>query len=65
MTIGRRAPAAQWSDEEHIRFEVNNSWRYECDQFLSAIRRGTPIETGNSQDALKLMRLVDAVYRGD
>lgn len=68
MTIAKNrnsTPAVKWTDEEHIRFEVNNSWRYECDQFLRSIRQDTPVVTGNSRDALKLMRLVDAIYRGD
>lgn len=59
------APAAAWSDEEHIRFEVNNSWKYEVQHFFQSIRDKTPIQTGNSQDALKLMRVIDKIYAQD
>jgi predicted dehydrogenase len=63
------APAATWSDEEQIRFQVNNSWRYEVEQFFDAIRRDEPVRTGTSADALTLMRLIDRIYahgcRGD
>lgn len=56
------APAATWSDEEQIRFEVNNSWRYEVEHFFTAIRQEGPIRVGSSADALTLMRLIDKVY---
>ena len=65
MTIAKNrkaAPAATWSDEEHLKFDVNNSWRDEVEYFFRAIRENRPIAVGNSRDALKLMRLVDKVY---
>lgn len=67
MTVAKNrkaAPAATWSDEEHLKFDVNNSWRDEVDHFFSAIREDRPIEIGNSSDALKLMQLVDKIYQG-
>ncbi len=66
MTVAKNrtsAPAATWSDEEHFRFNVNNSWRYEVDYFFDAITRGVPVQWGTSQDALKLMRLVEKIYQ--
>ena len=65
MTVAKNrtaAPAATWDDEEHFRFEVNNSWRHEVAQFFQAIRTGTPPEVGTSKDALVLMQLVDRIY---
>ncbi len=56
------APAATWSDEEHFRFDVNNSWRYEVEHFLAAIEQNRPVTIGMSRDALTLMKLVDKVY---
>ncbi len=56
------APAATWSDEEHIQFDVNNSWRYEAEQFFGAIASGGPVAVGCSRDALKLMRVIDRIY---
>lgn len=67
LTIARNrttAPAATWDDEEHIRFELNTSWNSEVGQFLDAVTNGSPILAGTSQDALKLMRVMDKVYQG-
>ena len=66
MTIAKNrsaAPAAIWSDEEHLRYDVNTSWQSEVAHFLSAIRHDHPIGIGSSQDALKLMRVIDLIYR--
>lgn len=66
MTVAKNrttAPAATWSDEEHVRFDVNNSWRYEVEHFLAAIAQDTPIHVGSSLDALRLMRVVDRIYQ--
>ena len=65
MTVAKNrttAPAATWSDEEHTRFEINNSWGCEVDHFFRAIRQDRPIEVGNSLHALAVMRLVDRIY---
>ena len=59
------APSAAWSDEEHIRFNVNNSWRYEIEHFFKAIQENASIKVGNSQDVLKLMKLTDRIYGND
>ena len=66
LTIAKNrtvAPVATWTDEEHIRFEVNNSWRYEIEHFFEAIENDTPIKIGNSQDAFQLMSLLDRIYQ--
>jgi predicted dehydrogenase len=57
------APAASWSDEEHFKFNVNNSWRYEVEQFFSAIQGDRPVTTANSSETLRLMRLIDKIYQ--
>ncbi|MDO8527413.1 MAG: Gfo/Idh/MocA family oxidoreductase [Deltaproteobacteria bacterium] len=65
MTVAKnrtKAPMATWDDEEHIRFNVNNSWHYEMTHFLDAMIENKPIQTGNSADALKLMRIMDKIY---
>jgi predicted dehydrogenase len=56
-------PAASWKDEEKHIFEQNNSWRYEMQHFFDAINEDKPIEIGNSDDALKLMTLIDKCYK--
>lgn len=65
MTVAKNrttAPAATWDDEEHFHFTNNHSWDYEMGHFMSALINNTPIEWGNSQDALKLMSLLDRIY---
>ena len=65
MTIAKNrttAPTATWSDEEQIRFDVNTSWQSEVDHFFRAVATGGPIGIGNSEEALKLMRLIDRTY---
>jgi len=65
MAVARNrttAPAATWSDEEHFMFSVNNSWGQEVRQFFEAIEQDKPVAVGNSQDALKLLRVMDKIY---
>lgn len=66
MTIAKNrstAPAATWSDEEHITYSINNSWRYEIEHFFGAVEQDRPVKVGTSLDALKLMRLMDKIYQ--
>lgn len=57
------APAATWSDEEKIVYETDTSWSSEVGHFLNAIETNSPIEIGNSADALRLMRVMDEIYK--
>jgi predicted dehydrogenase len=57
------APAATWEDEICEQYNINNSWRYEMKTFFSAIKEDKPIEIGNSSDALKLMTIIDEIYK--
>ena len=57
------APAATWLDEEKETFTINNSWKYEMKHFFNSIIHDSPITIGNSQDALKLMRVIDEIYK--
>lgn len=56
------APAATWEDEERITFHTNSSWRSEVDHFIDCIKEDKAISIGNSNDALKLMTIIDKVY---
>jgi len=56
------APAATWQDEVITKYVNNNSWRYEMDHFFDAIDNNKQVTIGNSDDALKLMRIIDKVY---
>ena len=57
-----RVPAVSWEDEERTEYTVDNSWRYEMEHFFGAISNNTQIEIGNSNDALKLMTMIDRIY---
>lgn len=56
------APAATWQDEVKTEYLSNNSWRYEMGQFFDAIREDRPVKIGNSDDALRLMTIIDKIY---
>lgn len=56
------APAATWGDEERITFHEDKSWRSEVEHFFDAIEGTSKLQIGNSEDALMLMRMVDALY---
>jgi predicted dehydrogenase len=65
LTIARNrstAPAATWKDEVTTKYMTNNSWRYEMEHFLHAIRKDMPISVGNSSDAFRLMKIIDSIY---
>lgn len=57
------APAATWKDEVKTQYLTNSSWRYEMQHFFNAIENNTNIEIGNSNDALKLMKIIDEIYK--
>lgn len=59
------APAATWNDEEHQTFDINNSWDNEVGQFLDAVQKDEPVRVGTTADALKLMRVMDRIYKYD
>jgi predicted dehydrogenase len=60
-----KAPAASWEDEERLTYETDTSWETEMRIFFDAIEKGTPIESGNSAQALEVMRLIDRIYSNE
>lgn len=56
------APAATWEDEEHITFDIDNSWNLEIEHFLKSIDEGSEINVGNSKQALEVMKLIEKTY---
>ena len=65
LTIAKNrteAPAATWDDEERIHFTLDRSWLREVNHFLDAINEDTDIKIGTSDDALKVMKIVDKIY---
>ncbi len=49
--------------EETIFFDRDDSWALEVAAFTEAIRAQQPIVSGNSTDALRVMVLIDQIYR--
>ena len=57
------APAATWKDEVNTQYVDNHSWRFEMKHYIDSIKNETPIMIGNSKDALKLMGIIDEIYK--
>jgi predicted dehydrogenase len=56
-------PAAKWTEEKDIVFHTDNSWKRELDIFVDSILNNKKIPVANTKDALKLMRLVEKIYK--
>jgi hypothetical protein len=56
------SPVATWDSEEHIEYYTDKSWEEEVGHFFDSIQNNTPITTGTSDDALKLMNMMDRIY---
>lgn len=44
-------------------FENDNSWKFEIEEFISAINNSGKIDNGSSQDGLKVLSLVEDIYQ--
>jgi predicted dehydrogenase len=65
LTIAKnrtQAPAANWQQEERMLYKIDTSWQSEAEHFLDAVTLGMPITTGNSEQALAVMSLIDRIY---
>ncbi len=51
--------------EEILYFDADPSWELEVAGFLDNVLNDTPVESGNSGQALKAMQLVYAIYEND
>jgi 1,5-anhydro-D-fructose reductase (1,5-anhydro-D-mannitol-forming) len=56
------APAATWADEEHITYHNDSSWELEMSEYFDSIISNSKIKSGNSEDALRLMKVIDNIY---
>ena len=67
LVVGRRefedVTFAMGKPQETITyFENDNSWKFELDEFLRAIRNVSPVVNGTSADALEIMKITDCIY---
>jgi len=51
--------------EEITYFDTDPSWELEVKEFLEHVRQDTPVVSGHSEQALKAMELVFAIYNND
>ena len=51
--------------EETIYFDTDPSWELEVENFLDSVLHDKAVTSGNSEDALKVMQLVFAIYNDD
>jgi len=56
------APAATWEDENNLEFPNDESWNRELNEFFNAIKSKRKVKSGNSDDALRLMKIIDRIY---
>lgn len=49
--------------EHTMCFEVDDSWDYEMKEFYNAIRQNKPIKNGTIDDAVKVMQLIESIYK--
>ena len=48
-----------------IQYLDDSSWNDEINEFADVIINNKPVKQGNSHDALKIMRLIDKIYKAD
>nr|WP_321454978.1 Gfo/Idh/MocA family oxidoreductase [uncultured Cohaesibacter sp.] len=58
-----KAPAATWEDEVSHVFEVDHSWEHEMRNFVNAIESGKVPEKRDSHEALRVMDMIDRIYK--
>jgi 1,5-anhydro-D-fructose reductase (1,5-anhydro-D-mannitol-forming) len=56
------APTATWEDEELFSYLENDSWASEVEEFFDTIQEDKVVWSGNSDDALRVMTIVDKIY---
>jgi 1,5-anhydro-D-fructose reductase (1,5-anhydro-D-mannitol-forming) len=56
------APQAIWTKEERLSFSVDSSFEEEVKAFIQCINSDSPVTTANSEDSLKVLRLVEKIY---
>lgn len=57
-----KPPEASWSKQKYIIFKSDLSFKNEIDIFVNSIIKKNKIKSGNSKDALNILKLIDKVY---
>ena len=56
-------PETRWDEPQAFSYPTDRSWNSEIACFFHSIQTGKRVEYGSSTDALKLMMLIDRIYR--
>ena len=64
LSVAQRVlgPVAIHAREKKINYPTDCCWEKEAKMFFNTIEKDTKIPVGNSQDALKLMKIIDKIY---
>ena len=46
-------------------YKKDNSWKEEVDEFVNIVKNNYSVKIGNLTDALKVMKLIDKIYKND
>ena len=57
-----KPPEASWDKQKHLVFKYDLSFRNEINIFINSIIKKNKIKSGNSKDALNILKLIDKVY---
>lgn len=68
LLVGRRPLAGERAAvgnprEETTYYDIDSSWDTEVAHFVECVLEGKPVEQGTSLDALRVMEIVDCVYK--
>ncbi len=50
--------------EETVYFDRDDSWALEVVEFARCVEKNLPVVSGSSQDALEVMKMIEAIYEG-
>ena len=56
-------PSVKWDTHNTKTFDVDNSWNVECREFINSIKNNSLPTFGTSKDALKVMKLIEKIYK--
>jgi len=64
LSVAKRAlgPTATHTKEETFNYTTDSCWEREVRTFFDTVEKDKKVPVGNSEDALKLMRLVEKIY---
>ena len=65
LSVARNDHGGVHISETRHTYPIDTSWTSEIKDFIDAVTNDVPVGYGNSAEALKLMRVADAVYAAD